>query len=172
MLMGGGGQVFEIAPTWSPSVYQFLRYGRNTRHSEPENLRGASEMAAYRTCAGVTPMAAWSNVYEESQACMAYFILFYDVVDDFPAKRTPFRAQHLQKVQEAHDRGELLMAGALAEPADRAVLVFRVADRSAVEDFARGDPYVTNGLVTGWQVRAWTQVIATQPGEDALVKHS
>jgi uncharacterized protein len=103
---------------------------------------------------------------------MPYFILFYDVVDDFPAKRTPFRAQHLRQVQDAHDRGELLMAGALAEPADCAVLIFRAQDRSTVEEFARGDPYVTNGLVMRWQVRPWMQVIATQPGEDALVKHS
>jgi uncharacterized protein len=70
---------------------------------------------------------------------MPYFILFYDVVDDFPLRRTPYRAQHLQKVQDAHDRGELQMAGALAEPADRAVLVFRTQNRSAVEEFARGD---------------------------------
>jgi uncharacterized protein len=103
---------------------------------------------------------------------MAYFILFYDVVDDFPAKRTSFRAQHLQKVQDAHDRGELLMAGALGEPADRAVLVFRADNRSTVEDFARRDPYATNGLVARWTVRPWLQVIATQPGEDALVKRS
>ena len=103
---------------------------------------------------------------------MPYFILFYDVVDDFPVKRTPFRAQHLQKVQETHGRGELLMAGALAEPADRAVLIFRARDRESVEAFARGDPYVSNGLVKSWQVRPWMQVIATQPDEEALVKRS
>ena len=103
---------------------------------------------------------------------MPYFILFYDVVDDFPAKRAPFRAEHLHRVQEAHDRGELLMAGALGDPPDRAVLVFRAHDRTAVEEFARGDPYVTGGLVTRWQVRPWTQVIATQPDEQALVRRS
>ena len=81
---------------------------------------------------------------------MPYFILTYDVVDDFPAKRTPFRAQHLRQVQDAHDRGELLMAGALAEPLDGAVLIFRVQDRAAVEGFARADPYVNNGFVTHW----------------------
>src|ERR1043166_4451187 len=103
---------------------------------------------------------------------MPYFMLFYDVVDDFPAKRTPSRGVHLHQVQQAHDRGDLLMAGALAEPADRAVLVFRAQEREIVEEFARGDPYVTNGLVRTWQVRPWMQVIATQPGEDALVKRS
>lgn len=103
---------------------------------------------------------------------MQYFALFYDTVDGFTEKRRPFRAAHLQQVQEACDRGELLLAGALADPADRALLVFRVADRSTVEAFARLDPYVKNGLITQWSVRAWTQVIATMPGEDALVRRS
>lgn len=101
---------------------------------------------------------------------MPYFALFYEVVDDFPTKRTPFRSEHLRLVQEAHDRGELLMGGALAEPADRALLIFRAPDRSVPETFARRDPYVTGGLVTRWTVRPWGQVIATQPGEDLPVK--
>ena len=103
---------------------------------------------------------------------MAYFILFYDLIEDFLNARMPFRTEHLRQVQESHDRGALLMAGALADPADRAVLVFRVTDRAAVEEFARDDPYVTNGLVRRWEVRPWTQVIATQADADARVKHS
>ena len=83
----------------------------------------------------------------------------------------PFRPRHLELVRAAHDRGELLMTGALAEPADRAVLIFRLPERAAAEEFARSDPYVTNGLVTRWRVRPWTQVIATEPDEDALVRH-
>jgi hypothetical protein len=101
---------------------------------------------------------------------MPYFALFYEVVDDFPTKRTPFRSDHLRLVQEAHDRGELLLAGALAEPADRALLVFRAPDRSVPEEFARRDPYVVQGLVTRWTVRPWMQVIATLPDEDAPVR--
>jgi len=102
---------------------------------------------------------------------MLYFALFYEVVDDFVNKRAPFRGDHLRRVQEAHDRDELLLAGALIEPADRALLIFRGADRSLPENFARQDPYVTNGLVKHWHVRPWNQVIATQPGEDAPVRH-
>jgi uncharacterized protein YciI len=79
------------------------------------------------------------------------------------------RAEHLRLVQEAHDRGELLMAGAFADPVDRALLVFRAADRAVPEQFARRDPYVARGLVSRWYVRPWTQVVATRAGEDALV---
>jgi uncharacterized protein YciI len=90
---------------------------------------------------------------------MNYFALFYHVVNDFVARRSAYREEHLRLAREAHRRGELLLAGALADPADRALLVFRAADRSTAEEFARSDPYVTNGLVTHWEVRPWTVVI-------------
>ena len=52
------------------------------------------------------------------------------------------------------------MAGALADPADRAVLrVPRPTTRPSAEAFAAADPYVKAGLVTRWEVRAWTVVI-------------
>ncbi|HUJ33472.1 MAG TPA: YciI-like protein [Candidatus Acidoferrum sp.] len=88
-----------------------------------------------------------------------HYILFYDVVNDFIAKRAEFRALHLAHAREAHERGELVLAGALAEPADGAVIVFRAGDPQAAERFARSDPYVVNGLVTSWRVRKWTTVI-------------
>jgi len=94
---------------------------------------------------------------------MKYFALFYDVVDDFVSRRSAYREEHLRLAREAHRRGELLLAGALADPPDRALLVFRAADRSVVEEFARHDPYVTNGLVTRWEVRPWAVVV----GDDA-----
>jgi uncharacterized protein YciI len=90
---------------------------------------------------------------------MKYFALFYDLVDDFLSLRSAHRDEHLRLAREAHRRGELLLAGALTEPADRALLVFRAAEPSVVEQFARNDPYVTSGLVTRWEVRSWAVVI-------------
>jgi uncharacterized protein YciI len=90
---------------------------------------------------------------------MNYFALLYDVVEDFVSRRAPYREEHLRLAREAHRRGELLLAGAFTEPADRALLVFRAAGRSAVEEFAHNDPYVTSGLVIRWEIRPWTVVI-------------
>ena len=90
---------------------------------------------------------------------MPYFALFYEVVDDFVARRTPFRQEHLRLAEEAHARGELLLAGALSEPADLALLVFLCTDRGIPETFANVDPYVVNGLVKKWKVRPWNNVI-------------
>jgi uncharacterized protein YciI len=89
---------------------------------------------------------------------MPYFALFYDVVEGFPERRTPFRPEHLRLVSEAHARGELVLAGALTDPIDGALLVFRADDRRVAEEFARRDPYVLNGLVTRWRVRGWNVV--------------
>jgi uncharacterized protein len=95
---------------------------------------------------------------------MPYFALMYDVVEDFTNKRTPFRPAHLKEVRESQARGELIMAGALADPAG-ALLVFRAADRSVAENFAKADPYVNEGLVKSWTVRPWTVVVGQDPSE-------
>jgi uncharacterized protein YciI len=88
-----------------------------------------------------------------------YWLLLYDLVDDYLERRAALRAEHLGLATAAHERGELVMAGALADPADRAVLVFKTDDRSNVVDFARNDPYVKEGLVKEWTVRNWTVVV-------------
>lgn len=88
-----------------------------------------------------------------------YYLLLYDVVDDYVQRRGAFRDAHLALAREAHERGELVLAGAVADPPDGAVLVFRVDDPSAVRCFAEQDPYVQSGLVTKWRVRPWTVVI-------------
>jgi uncharacterized protein YciI len=90
---------------------------------------------------------------------VARYLLLYDVVEDYVERRVPFRPEHLRLVREAQQRGELWMAGALAEPVDGAVLAFTVEDRAIVERFAENDPYVQNGLVTRRRVRRWDVVV-------------
>ena len=92
---------------------------------------------------------------------MPYFALFYDVVDDFIARRTAFREEHLRLAREARARGELLLAGALADP-PAALLIFQSAGPEAAESFAYNDPYVKNGLVTRWKVRPWAVVVGNE----------
>ena len=89
---------------------------------------------------------------------MKHFLLFYDVGDDYVEKRAQFRDAHLRKAWESHARNELILGGALADPTDGAVLLFRAESQRVVEDFARSDPYVENRLVTRWRVREWATV--------------
>lgn len=88
-----------------------------------------------------------------------YYILFYTTAADYLERRAAFREEHLAYARAAQQRGELVMAGALADPADRAVLVFKAEAAAVAEEFARGDVYVRNGLVRSWEVRPWTVVI-------------
>jgi uncharacterized protein YciI len=96
---------------------------------------------------------------------MNYYALIYYLVDDYLARRAAFREHHLRLAREAHARGELVLAGAFSEPADRALLVFRVADSSVIEKFIASDPYVIQGLVTRWEIRPWNVVIGNEPAD-------
>lgn len=87
-----------------------------------------------------------------------HLLLEYSLADDYRERRTALREEHLELVQAAHRRGELLLAGALPDPYDRALLVW-TASQETVERFVAHDPYVTHGLVTGWTIRPWNVVI-------------
>ncbi len=91
-----------------------------------------------------------------------HFLLFYEVSEDYLERRVQFRAEHLALAWEFADRGKLLLGGALAEPVDQAVLLFRADSPAEVEEFVLRDPYVTNGLVKNWRVREWKTVAGDQ----------
>ena len=90
---------------------------------------------------------------------MNYYALIYYLVDDYISRRAEFRDEHLKLANEADKRGELILAGAFSEPADKALLIFRADEKSVIEKFVENDPYVKNGLVTKWEIRLWTVVI-------------
>ncbi len=94
-----------------------------------------------------------------------HYLLFYEVGEDFVSRRAEFRNIHLQKALEASERGELVLGGALANPVDGAVLLFKGDSPEVAERFAQADPYVTSGAVKRWYVREWTTVV----GEDAAM---
>jgi uncharacterized protein YciI len=88
-----------------------------------------------------------------------HYLLLYDYVENAVEKRAPYREEHLRLAKEAKGRGELVMAGAFADPVDGAAFVFQADDASVPEAFVKADPYVANGIVTGWRIRPWTVVV-------------
>jgi uncharacterized protein YciI len=88
-----------------------------------------------------------------------HYLLSYEVSPDYLERRAQFRAAHLEKGWRAHERGELVLGGALTDPVDTAVLLFKGDSPRVAEAFAEADPYVLNGLVVRWRVREWTTVI-------------
>ena len=92
-----------------------------------------------------------------------HYLMFYEYSPDYLERRGEFRAEHLSLAWASESRGELILGGALAEPADGAVLLFKSSAPDVAERFAAADPYVKNGLVTNYRVRQWTTVV----GQDA-----
>jgi len=93
---------------------------------------------------------------------MNYYALIYHLANDYMARRTQFREEHLKMSKELNAQNKLLLGGAFSDPPDTALLIFYVADKSEVEEFVKKDPYVNNGLVTKWEIRGWTVVIGKE----------
>jgi len=93
---------------------------------------------------------------------MGHYLLFYEAGDQYLEQRAKFRSEHLAKAWKASQQGELVLAGAFADPVDGAVLLFKGESRSVAENFAKTDPYVIGGAVKRWYVREWTTVVGDQ----------
>ena len=94
---------------------------------------------------------------------MKHFLLLYTLSPDYVERRQPYRDEHLRRAWAAHARGELLLGGAISDPIDTALLVFRGDSPRAATEFAAHDPYVVHGVVTSWRVREWLTVVGTEP---------
>ena len=85
------------------------------------------------------------------------FVLFYFSSGDRARVPEAFPRHHEYTLAFISRRpGELLLTGPFADPVDGqpgAMNVF--ATREAAEEFARADPFVTEGLVASWTVRTW-----------------
>jgi hypothetical protein len=97
-----------------------------------------------------------------------HYLLIYDVVPDYVERRAAYRAEHLALARAAAERGELLAGGALADPVDGAMLLFKADTPAVAEAFAKADPYVKNGIVTRWRVRKWTTVVGPWAAEPVV----
>lgn len=93
---------------------------------------------------------------------MNYYALIYHLVDDYMDRRGQFREEHLKLAKESNELGEMILAGAFSDPPDKALLIFKAADKSSIENFIRKDPYVKNGLIAKWEIRPWTVVIGNK----------
>lgn len=91
-----------------------------------------------------------------------HYLLIYETSADYLERRGQFRTEHLALGWQASDRGELVMGGALANPADGAVLIFKGDSPEVAKKFAQADPYVRNGLIKSWRVREWATVIGKE----------
>jgi len=88
-------------------------------------------------------------------------VLHYEYVPDILELRGPHRAGHIAAAKKLEDDGKLVLAGAMANPVDSAMFIFKDVTDSEIKQFVEDDPYFVNGLVKSWRVREWTAVVGT-----------
>ncbi len=86
------------------------------------------------------------------------YVLLYESADDVQSKAPLHFAAHHARYAEFHRRGDLLMIGAFSRPQEEGSMAIFATLESA-EEFARADPFVLNGVVRRWEVRAWNEVL-------------
>jgi uncharacterized protein YciI len=94
-----------------------------------------------------------------------YYVVFvvtsYESFEDALAKAPAMVAAHIARSKELHARGTLLMAGAfLNNPQEPLSTMAIHTTREAAEEYAKGDPFVQNGLTRTWYVREWANMFA------------
>lgn len=92
-----------------------------------------------------------------------HYVLIYDLADDYLQRRAEDGGEHIRLLWEAYDRGELVLGGALVEPVDQGLYVFKGDSPAVAENFAKHDSYVRRGFVKNWKVRQWITVAGEAP---------
>jgi len=82
---------------------------------------------------------ALSAVNAAAPSPPSYHVLQYKYVPDILDRRDPFRAEHLQGAKDMAAQRKIVMAGALTDPVDGAVFVFRDVTKEEIEAFVRVD---------------------------------
>jgi uncharacterized protein YciI len=93
---------------------------------------------------------------------MNYYALIYETIDTYLEERSKYRTEHLALATQYFDEGKLLLAGAMDDPADEALLIFKGENEVPATSFAQNDPYVKNGLIKRWRVRKWNVVVGRE----------
>ena len=82
------------------------------------------------------------------------YVLFYESAEDVLTKAPIHYEAHAARLGEFQARGDLLMVGPFGDPQEQGSMSI-FSSRRAAEEFVAGDPFVLNGVVSGWEIRDW-----------------
>ncbi|MGH9117967.1 MAG: YciI family protein [Acidimicrobiales bacterium] len=89
------------------------------------------------------------------------YVLLDESADDVLAKAPAHLPAHGARIEEFAGRGVLEMVGTFADPEkDGSMSIFTT--REAAEEFVAGDPFVLNGVIRGWEIREWNEMLTDQ----------
>ena len=84
------------------------------------------------------------------------YVLLYESAEDVLAKAPAHFEAHSARGQEFYERGSLIAYGPFGDPQEHGSMAL-FTSREAAEEFVREDPFVLNGVVSGWQIREWDE---------------
>jgi hypothetical protein len=85
------------------------------------------------------------------------YVLLYESAPDVLETAPVHFAAHVEFFQRYVAAGTLERVGTWSDPREGAMCIFTT--REAAEEFAAGDPFVTNGVVSRWTLREWDEVL-------------
>jgi uncharacterized protein len=89
---------------------------------------------------------------------MQYAVLLYSSAHDVLPKAQQHFPAHREHWDRYREAGTLVMIGTFGDPqTEGSMAVF--TSRAAAEEFARADPFVTEGVVSRWEVRDWNEAL-------------
>jgi uncharacterized protein YciI len=94
-----------------------------------------------------------------------YYVLFcvtaYRSIADAKSNAPNEIAAHVARSRELYARRKVLMAGAFLDNPDEPLTTMGVfSSREDAEQYAAGDPFVINGMVTKYYIREWANILA------------
>lgn len=99
--------------------------------------------------------------FSQTPLAATKYLLKYEYVPDVLEKRGPYREGHLGLAKKLVEEGRCLSGGPSGQPGNEvpsgAMFVF--TDLESAEFYAKGDPYVQNGIVTSYSIEEWNVVI-------------
>jgi len=88
-----------------------------------------------------------------------HYLLIYEIAPDYLTRRAEFRGAHLRLANQAAEKGELILGGAVGDPVESSLLLFKCDSPDIPAAFAQSDPYVLTGIVVRWKVSPWNTVV-------------
>ena len=89
------------------------------------------------------------------------YLLKYNYIPDVLEKRTPYREEHLNLAKEMINDDKCSSGGPTGDVGmtvpSGALFIFSSLD--AAKEFVEKDPYVKNGIVTGYSIEEWNVVV-------------
>ena len=93
-----------------------------------------------------------------------YYVVFFETkytsLEEARKNASEEMNAHLIRSKQFHDQGKLLLSGAfLDNPGEPVCTMGVLSSYEAADEYARGDPFLLQGMVNKWTIRKWANML-------------